>query len=450
MNQLLESADSLQLPGERDAQRRALADELDALRAEVRAGIARELDEQFWARVRARLEVLPALEVRPAINATGVVLHTNLGRAVWPQEAIEAVALAARAAVLEIDPETGGRGRRERAVSRLLAQLSGAEAGLAVNNNAAALMLAVAALSRGRGTVLARTEMVEIGGSYRMPEVVEAAGARLIEVGTTNRVHLKDFEAALQDPDVGCVLRVHRSNFELHGFHGEPSTAELAELCHRYSVPLVNDLGSGVLHGAELTGLEKEPTVAAALRDGSDILTFSGDKLLGGPQAGLIVGSKPLVERLRADMLTRCLRLDKAMLAALEATLMVHALGEEAALARIPALQQLSLSESDLSTRAQHLAEAWSAAGLQAEPIQTFGRVGSGAAPIRDLPGRGVALTFADEARLEIDARALRLRRPGIFGRVQDGRLVFDLRTVAPSDDQQLQAAVIDVCTASN
>lgn len=443
MNELLEQAASRGLQAGREAQRAALAAELDQVRADCRAGQSRELDDGFWARIAARIEVIPALRLREALNATGVVLHTNLGRAPWAPEAIAAVTQACGAAVLEINPKTGQRGRRERAVSDLLAQVTGAEAGLAVNNNAAALMLSIAALARGRGCVLARTEMVEIGGSYRMPEVVQAAGARLIEIGTTNRVHLKDYAAALEDPDVGCVLRVHRSNFELHGFTGEPPADAIANLCRERGVPLVYDLGSGVLNGAGLPGADEEPTVAAALKAGCDLVTFSGDKLLGGPQAGLIVGPKPLVEKLRSDMLTRCLRLDKALLAGLEATLALHALGEEAALLRIPALRQLALRAEEILPRAQSMADALQQAGIRAELVETAGRVGSGAAPIRDLAGFGVSIQPSEGQDVEALAYALRMGRPGVFARVQDGGLVLNLRTVSPERDRELLALVI-------
>lgn len=449
MNELLDEAVARGIEAGREAQRAAVSAELDQLRADCRAGQARELDDAFWQAVADRVAILPAMRLREALNATGVVLHTNLGRAPWAPEAIEAAQAASRAAVLEVSPHTGRRGRRERAVSDLLAEVTGAEAGLAVNNNAAALTLAVAALARGRACVLARTEMVEIGGSYRMPEVVRSAGARLIEIGTTNRVHLKDYAEALQDPDVGCVLRVHRSNFELHGFTGEPEPEEIAALCRERGVPLVFDLGSGVLRGAGLPGAEEEPSVAAALKAGCDLVTFSGDKLLGGPQAGLVVGPKPLVEKLRSDMLTRSLRLDKTLLAGLEATLGLHALGEEAALSRVPALRQLALPAEDLKPRADALAAALQAQQINAKVIETAGRVGSGAAPIRDLAGWGVFVT--PRAGVEVDtlAHALRMGRPGVFGRVQDGGVLLDLRTIEPERDAQLQALVIAAAMAT-
>jgi len=450
MNQLLEQADgALSEPAKqaagaeestrREAVRRAISAELDQLRLDVLSGQARELDQNFWQQVGRRLEVVPNLQVRGALNATGVVLHTNLGRAPWCSEAVAAAAAASSAAVLEVDPGTGKRGRRERAIDQLLVQITGAEAGLPVNNNAAALLLSVAALGGGHKTVLARGEMVEIGGSYRMPEVVVAAGSELVEVGTTNRVHLHDYEKALQDPDVRCVLKVHRSNFEQHGFVGEPTSRELADLCHKYAVPLVYDLGSGVLWGKHLPGADEEPTVSQALSDGCDVVTFSGDKLLGGPQAGLIVGAAALLARLRSHMLTRCLRLDKSILAALEATLSIHALGERSALTRLPALRQLALTEADLMPRAislqQRIQEQLPTLTVQA--VACNGRVGSGAAPIRDLPGAGLTLQ-APNGNVQQWAHALRTASPPIFPRLQDEQILIDCRTIEHAQEELL------------
>jgi L-seryl-tRNA(Ser) seleniumtransferase len=442
MNQLLDQAEQHSGAG-REAIRCALTAELQQLRDDIRHGIPRQIDPIFWAAVVARIEVVPALELRGAINATGVVLHTNLGRAPWCSEAVQAAAAASRAAILEIDPLTGRRGRRERAVSQLLQQITGAEAGLPVNNNAAALMLAVSALGRGRKTVLARGEMVEIGGSYRMPEVVVAAGSELVEVGTANRVHLKDYQVALQDPAVSCVLKVHRSNFVQHGFVGEPTSKELADLCRDHAVPLVYDLGSGVLVGGNLAGVEDEPSVKQALKDGCDVVTFSGDKLLGGPQAGLIVGAAALVEKLRSDMLTRCLRLDKTLLAALEATLSVLALGEVAALQRLPALRQLAITPAELRPRAERLAAALAVAQveLEVEVVACAGRVGSGAAPIRDLPSVGLSLRSRQMSSLDLAAK-LRIARPAIFARIHDERLQLDLRTIEVDQEADLVAAI--------
>jgi L-seryl-tRNA(Ser) seleniumtransferase len=444
MNQLLEEGGKRGLAeGGREALRTALAAELGALRAAWRSGREAAPDEAFWDRVAGRLEVLPALGLRRVLNATGVVLHTNLGRAPWAPEAVEAAARTARYGVVEIDLATGGRGGRAPRVAELLAELSGAEDGLAVNNNAAAALLALAALARGRKVVVARSELVEIGGSYRMPAVVAAAGATMVEVGTTNRVHLKDFARALEDPEVACVFKAHPSNFRIEGFHHEAPLGELAALCREHGVPLVYDLGSGVLHGAGLPGVRGEPTVRDALAAGCDLVTFSGDKLLGGPQAGLVVGARSLVRRLRRDMLTRCVRLDKTILAGLEATLSLHALGEEAALQRVPALRALARSVEELRGRAERLAAelAGAAPAVRAEVVDCASRVGSGAAPTEDVPSAGLRLTRGG-ASAEAWAAALRAGEPPVVARIQDEALLLDLRTVEPDEEETLLGAL--------
>jgi len=438
MNELLEECTQRGLESfGHEACRQACSMALDQIRAARKAGDRMAgVDDAFWAEVSARLEVLPSLRLRGAINATGVVLHTNLGRAPWAKEAIQAAAQAAGASICEIDRETGGRGRRDAPVSDLLAKVTGAEAGLPVNNNAATVLLAVSALARGRKVVVARSELVEIGGSYRMPEVIDAGGATMVGVGTTNRVHAKDYIKALEDPDVACVLRIHPSNYRIEGFTKEVGMKELADICHERGLPLVYDLGSGVLDARDLIGIEKEHPVRDALQQGCDIVTFSGDKLLGGPQAGLIVGAKPLVERLRRDMLTRCIRLDKTILAALEATLSIHALGADAALSRIPALQRLSLTEDQIMQRATAFAVEVNALGdtLTAEATTCNGRVGSGASPTEDLPSAGVLIRHASRDATDL-AHALRLSEPPIFSRIQDESVLLDLRTVAEEQE---------------
>lgn len=440
MNELLEECSRRGLePFGHEACREACSMALDEVRAARKAGNRMAgVDDAFWDTVQARLEILPALQLRGAINATGVVLHTNLGRAPWAAEAIQAAAAAAGASICEIDRATGGRGRRDRPVSELLAKVTGAEAGLPVNNNAATVLLAVSALARGRKVVVARSELVEIGGSYRMPEVIAAAGAEMVEVGTTNRVHAKDYAEAMEDPEVSCVLRVHPSNYRIEGFTKEVPMRELADLCKARGLPLVYDLGSGILVGSDLPGLEREHPVREALRDGCDLVTFSGDKLLGGPQAGLIVGAAPLVERLRRDMLTRCIRLDKTILAALEATLSIHALGAEAALARIPALHRLAMGEAELQQRAAAFAQRIATLGeaWQASAVSCAGRVGSGASPTEDLASAGVLLRYAGLDAPEL-AHVLRMSEPPIFARVQEDGVLMDLRTVGEGTEQE-------------
>ena len=432
MNDLLAEGEGRGLADEgREALHAALDGELDTLRAACLGGEERELDETFWEGVKTRLEVTGCSTLGRALNATGVVLHTNLGRAPWPSEAVAAAARAAGYAAVEVDPASGGRGRRGAGVEELLCKLTGAEAGMAVNNNAGAVLLALGALARGRKVAVSRGELVEIGGSFRMPEVVVAAGAEAVEVGTTNRVHLEDFEKALDDPEVAVVFRAHTSNFRVEGFTAEPDMNELAALCRDRGVALVHDIGSGILHGAGLDGLEEEPTVQGAMAGGADLLTFSGDKLLGGPQAGLVVGVAPLVERLRRDPLARCMRLDKTILAALEAVLGIHALGEDAALRRIPALAMLAASPATLGETADAVG-AWLEAqvpGLRTETVDCEGRVGSGASPVAPLPGPGLGLT---PPKMDAEALAAPLRALPIpmYTRIQDDRVVVDLRTL--------------------
>jgi L-seryl-tRNA(Ser) seleniumtransferase len=437
MNELLDACAAHDLDCyPREACRHACEMALGSVRAARKAGnLQAGIDDAYWREVKGHLEVLPQLEMCKVINATGVVLHTNLGRAQWPDEARMAAASASAAAMCEIDAETGGRGKRDGAVCDLLAQLTGAEAGLPVNNNAATVLLVAAALGKGRKVVVARSELVEIGGSYRMPEVIAAAGAEMVSVGTTNRAHLKDFAEALKDPEVACVMRIHPSNFVMQGFTAEPEMSELSALCKEHGVPLYYDLGSGVLHGAALNGLEDEHPVRAMLNAGCDLVSFSGDKLLGGPQAGLIVGAAPLVAQLRSNMLTRCLRLDKTILAGVEATLRLHLLGEESAVSRIPALNQLSQSADDLQLRAQDFAAQINAldAKVDATLVACQGRVGSGASPIKDLPSWGVALTHAQLDAKEF-ARQMRVHKPHVFGRMQDDKLVLDLRTISTAE----------------
>ncbi|MBC8369438.1 MAG: L-seryl-tRNA(Sec) selenium transferase [Planctomycetes bacterium] len=437
MNELLDACAAHDLDCyPREACRRACEMALNTVRAARKSGdVSAAIGDSFWREVKGHLEVLPRLDMCKVINATGVVLHTNLGRAQWPDEARMAAAAASAAAMCEIDAETGGRGKRDAAVCDLLAQLTGAEAGLPVNNNAATVLLIAAALGQGRKVVVARSELVEIGGSYRMPEVIAAAGAEMVAVGTTNRAHLKDFAEALKDPEVACVMRIHPSNFVMQGFTAEPEMSELSELCKEHGVPLYYDLGSGVLHGAALNGLEDEHPVRAMLNAGCDLVSFSGDKLLGGPQAGLIVGAAPLVAQLRSNMLTRCLRLDKTILAGVEATLRLHLLGEESAIERIPALSQLSQNPDDLKMRAESFSKQINSQGVNvtAELVECQGRVGSGASPIKDLPSWGVALTHSSLQAKEF-ARQMRVSKPHVFGRMQDDKLVLDLRTISDAE----------------
>ena len=410
---------------------------VDAVRAvieEARRGDSRPATDADWAAaVSAVLARAQQPSLRRVLNATGVVLHTNLGRAPLPAVAVDA---ALRVAVgysnLEYDIDRGARGSRYAHCVSLLRDLTGADDALVVNNNAAALVLVLNTLADGRGVLVSRGELVEIGGSFRIPDIMEKSGARLIEVGTTNRTHLGDYERAL-DPTVGAVVKVHRSNFAMEGFVAEVETRALAGLLAPRGVPLIHDLGSGLLVPLDDLGLTGEPTAADAVRAGASIVTMSGDKLLGGPQAGIIVGAGGLVARVRENPLTRALRVDKLTIAALEATL---ALYRDPARARreIPVLAMLAQSVGDLRARAAALAGQVGAADV----VDTDASVGGGAFPSTRIPS--VALAFAgDAARLE--AR-LRLGEPAVIARVSDGRLLVDLRGILPGEDAALAGAL--------
>jgi len=415
--------------------------ELADLRARIRKnGAAVPTIDELARRIAARALAEQRPELRRVLNATGVVLHTNLGRAPLSAPAREALDRIARGySNLEFDLASGRRGERGLGVERWLKRLTGAEAALAVNNGAAALLLALSALAQGRKIVVSRGELVEIGGSFRIPEILEKSGATLLEVGTTNRTHLRDYQRALEKHrDVGGILRVHRSNFRIQGFTAQPALEELAALARRRRVPLIEDLGSGALVDLSTLGLEKEPTVRESLTAGCDVVTFSGDKLLGAPQAGLILGRKSHVERARRDPLARALRLDKLALAALEATLPAYA-DPARALREIPALRMLATSGEALERRARSLAEAlrqrlpW----LEVTVERGAGEVGGGALPMQRLPGWVVALEASERAVETLD-RWARAADPPVIGYIRAGKFRMDVRTL--DDDECLEA----------
>jgi L-seryl-tRNA(Ser) seleniumtransferase len=374
------------------------------------------------------------------INATGVVLHTNLGRAVLGAEAAAAVSAAAAGyGDLELDLESGGRGNRLAALREKLVLLSGAEAALAVNNNAAALLLALDTLARGREVVVSRGELVEIGGSFRVPEILERAGVRLVEVGTTNRTHSRDYEQAI-GPDTALLLKVHRSNFEQRGFVAEVGLEELAEVARRHGIPLVEDLGSGTLTSVPGVELPAETLAPARLRQGADLVCFSGDKLLGGPQAGIVLGRSEIVEAMARNPLARALRLDKLCLAALDAVLRALLEGRPE---RVPTLRALGAEASDLRARAEKLAvrlgqQLGGAAGVTAE--QERSAVGGGSLPGFELPTWVVALRTPRGP----DALAARLREAPVpvLGRIREEALLLDVRTLLDGDEADLEHAL--------
>ena len=422
------------------APRAAVVSAVRAVLDSARSGELALSDDDAWvgAIERALTRVVrPSL--RPVINATGVVLHTNLGRAPLAQVAIDAVtSVAGGYTNLEYDIDAGARGSRYAHCASLLCELTGAEDALVVNNCAAALVLALNTLAKGRGAIISRGELVEIGGSFRIPEIMERSGAQLIEIGTTNRTHLVDYERALEDATAAAVvMKVHRSNFTIDGFVAEASVAELRPITTKARVPIVHDLGSGLLIPLDALGLTGEPTARDALRDGATIVTMSGDKLLGGPQAGIVVGERATIAALRANPLARSYRVDKLTLAALEATLALYR-DPARALREIPILAMLATPVDALRDRARRVRDALGPLGARAEIMDSEASVGGGAFPTARIPS--IALAFSgDAAELE---RYLRLGEPAVIGRVADEKLLIDLRTVGTSEDAALVAAV--------
>jgi L-seryl-tRNA(Ser) seleniumtransferase len=381
--------------------------------------------------------------LRPLINATGVILHTNLGRAPLTQAALDAIQeLAAGYTNLEFDMEAGERGKRDSHAQRLFQKLLGEAGGgnvstIVVNNNAAAVLLALNTLADGGEVIVSRGELVEIGGSFRIPDVMAKSGATLHEVGTTNRTRVADYENAINER-TRLLLRVHRSNFEITGFTEQPSIAELATLAQRRGIPLMEDLGSGALVDLQSFGIGGEPSVLDSLRSGVDIVTYSGDKLLGGPQAGLISGRAELVERMRTNSLFRALRVDKLTYAALEATLLAYVKRDHDA---IPTLRMMRLTKDEIGARAKALAAMLTGGKAKWEIVDGESVIGGGAAPSSVLPTRLLAVTHADLSADEIAAR-LRGADPPIVARVEEERVLLDLRTVFPEQDRLIAAAL--------
>jgi L-seryl-tRNA(Ser) seleniumtransferase len=390
---------------------------LSRAREEIKAGFD---PGDLAARTAAELERLAAPRLRRIINGTGVVVHTNLGRAPLAPEALARVQDVARGySNLEYDLAGGARGSRQDHLGALLRDLTGAEAALVVNNNAAAVLLALAAVAEGREVVVSRGELIEIGDGFRIPEVLARSGARLVEVGTTNRTRLADYERAI-GTDTAAVLRVHQSNFRIVGFTEQTGLRELAKLAERKGVVLVDDLGSGVLGE-----LGDEPTVRASLEAGAQLVTFSGDKLLGGPQAGIVVGRADLVELLRRHPLQRAVRADKLTLAALEGTLALYRRGVEP-----PVLRMLGESADAVRTRAERLAKL-----TEGRVESTVARAGGGALPLAEVPSFACALE-------EALAEPLRAAEPPVIGIVRDGSLLLDCRTISDAEVEEVAAAV--------
>ncbi len=367
------------------------------------------------------------------INATGVILHTNLGRAPLSDEAQQAMlAIAADYNTLEFDLARGKRGKRSLHAEALLCRVTGAEAGLVVNNNAAAVLLVLRALARRKGVVISRGQLVEIGGGFRVPDVLKQSDGKLVEVGTTNRTHLHDYEKAIAEKKnrAALILRAHHSNFRIVGFTTEPTLTELVALGHEHGLPVADDLGSGALLETTTFGLGHEPTVQESLSAGADVVCFSGDKLLGGPQAGIVIGRAAVMKKLKRHPLARAIRADKLCLAALSATLL-HYLKDEA-VQKIPVWRMINMGVNEIEKRAQRLAET-----IGGEIIPGLSTVGGGSLPTETLPTLLVGLPVPAPQRF-----AQRLRERRIIARIQDDRVVFDLRTVPPTSDSGLTSTL--------
>jgi L-seryl-tRNA(Ser) seleniumtransferase len=413
----------------------------EAIRREDRLGADSLERAGIAAQIRARLEASRQPGLRRVINATGIVLHTGLGRAVLPPEALEAVRNELKGyAVLEVDRSTGERSNREAHAARLICELSGAEAATVVNNNAGATMLALAALAGGREVIVSRGQLIEIGGSFRMPDVMKQSGCRLVEIGTTNKTYLRDYEAAI-GPETALLMHVHTSNYRVIGFSNEVRVEELAALGRRRGLPVLDDIGSGAMVDLRPWGIPDEPTVRGSLQAGADLVTFSGDKLLGGPQAGILAGRRQVVEAVRKHPLFRALRPGKFTLAALEATLRLYR-NPETAIERVPTLRMLTAGRDALEARALDLARRLQKLpGLAVEILDDVSEAGGGSIPAHELPTRVVAIR-SDRLGLQELARALRDGEPPVMTRVQRDRVLFDVRTILEGEAEEIAEAL--------
>lgn len=406
---------------------------LDEARDAAKSGVDLPPRDSLVSRAEAILDEWTRPTLQPVVNATGVILHTNLGRAPMSRAALDAMTLAARGySNLEFDLSTGKRGSRTVHAEALLQKLTGAESALVVNNNAGAVLLVLSALAKGKRVVIARTQLVEIGGSFRVPDVMKQSGAKLAEVGATNKVHLKDYKEALTD-GAAMVLRAHRSNFKIVGFTEEPPLEKIANLAHEFHVPFVDDLGSGALLDTAKFGLGHEPTVQESLAAGADLVCFSGDKLLGGPQAGIIVGRKDLLDRIKRHPLARAVRADKLCLAALGATL-THYLKDEAT-REVPVWRMISMEPRAVKVRA----EAWRERLGQGEVAASESTVGGGSLPDESMPTFVLSLSVKNPDKF---LKRLRESNPPIIARTEADKILLDPRTVLVEQDISLLSAL--------
>ncbi|MEK6221870.1 MAG: L-seryl-tRNA(Sec) selenium transferase, partial [Chloroflexota bacterium] len=397
---------------------------LDSLRAlyETQGSVTIPNGEEILMRARKSLLTIASSSLQPVINATGVILHTNLGRAPLSETTIHVMqAIGMGYSTLEYDLKKGKRGSRYVHAEGLLTRLTGAESALVVNNNASALLLILAAFARRRKVLISRTQLIEIGGGFRIPDILKESGAKLFEIGATNKVHLADYKNAIEEEKIAMILRAHRSNFKMIGFTEEPKVKELAQLAAEAGIPMVDDLGSGTLLNTERFGLEHETTVQEALEAGADLVCFSGDKLLGGPQAGIIVGKEKMINKLKKAPMARAIRADKIALAGLSATLM-HYLKDEA-VREVPIWQMISTDAELIKERARK----WMEHRGEGERVAGFSTVGGGSLPGESLPTFLLALDVPKPKKF---VEALRRARPAIIARIEDKRVMIDPRTV--------------------
>lgn len=399
---------------------------------------AQNLDEMMPAEIETAIRGLSSFSLKPLINATGVVIHTNLGRSILSEKILENITrISGHYSNLEYDLALGKRGKRYTHVKRILRDITGAEDALIVNNNAAAVMLCLNTLAKGKEVIVSRGELVEIGGSFRMPDVMTSSGGILCEVGTTNKTHLHDYESAIHD-NTSMILKIHKANFKILGFTDEVSIEDLVSLGKKHGIPVMFDLGSGCLADLRPYGIHNEPVVREVVKTGVDLTTFSGDKLLGGPQGGVIVGKRALIEQIQKNPITRAVRIDKLTLAGFEATLMEYS-DEEKAVRNIPTLRMLIQQPHDLKKRAQSIAKKIKkhVADITVQVSADSSRAGGGALPEEDLPTYVIALHADNFSAHELEEK-LRKGNPPLIARIKDDTLILDMRTIQDQDVDEL------------
>ncbi len=409
------------------------------------ASTVRSHAKRLFTRRGSQIASIPVARLAPVINATGVVLHTNLGRAQVSAETADAMRAAALNAVaLEIEPEDNTRGGRMTDITALMRLLTGAEATLVVNNNAAAVLLVLTALANGRSVVVSRGESIEIGGGFRIPDVLRQSGARLVEVGTTNRTYPIDYESSIDD-STAVLLKVHPSNFQISGFTASATVGELVPIAKRSGCVVAHDLGSGALLDTARFGLAQEPLIQESIAADADITMASGDKLLGGPQAGIIAGRTDVIEQIERHPLARALRADKSCLAGTAATLRHYVRGD--AEQAIPVWRMISATPTQMNDRGAAIRQQLAVAGVEVNMVNSQSTIGGGSLPGQEQQSIAIAITADREPIAEV-ARRFRTGHPGVFGRIEDGRLLLDLRAVLPEQDEQLVDAVLAALSA--